>query len=56
MKKILLILSLLTLSASANDCYSFFKVSDFKKSSECYSKLIKKDNSFNNNYYLGLSF
>lgn len=57
MKKILLSLSLLSsLAFSADECIGFLTAGNPQKATVCYSKQIKKDNSFNNNYLLAVSY
>lgn len=57
MKKILLGLSILaSLSFSAEDmCIGLFRAGDFQKAGDCYIKQIKKNNSFDNNYFVSVS-
>lgn len=58
MKKILLGLSILaSVSFSAEDiCSGLFSAGDYPKAGDCYVKQIKKNNSFDNNYFVGVSF
>lgn len=57
MKKILLGLSIVaSLSFSAEDsCYGLYKVGNYQKSGDCYLKELKKSNSFDNNFFVGMS-